>query len=573
MEHHTQKSDQRTAPHAQEAPHAEEPYTVRTGRTTTVHVPLRTLRSRSVAALAATALATPLLLASSATAGDGQGSGSRPGKEGDKLAKHLVQRTSGKGALKHLLALRAIAEASDGNRAAGSKGHDRSAKYAGALLKKAGYKVSYEKFEFTYRKTLAEKLSVLTPEQRDVPITLMTYTKSTPEGGLKAPVAAVPVDADGSSGCEAADYAGDGYQGKIALIERGACSFAQKQATAADAGAVGAVIYNNEEGDLNGTLGAPEAARIPTGGVSQANGKALAELVAKGGVSVNLEVREFQEQRSTSNVIAETKGGDPDNVVMLGAHLDSVPEGPGINDNGSGSAGILETALQLARADHKGKQSGHKGRHANKVRFALWSAEELGLLGAEDYVKRLPAAEREKISLYLNFDMIASPNYGIFAYDGDDSDGTGSGPGPEGSAKLEKDLTAFLKTRGLTTRGKDFDGRSDYGPFMDAGIPSGGTFTGAEGIKTAEEQKLWGGTAGAAYDGCYHQSCDGLKNISLRAFDANVKAIANAVGHYAWDTTGLPAASKPTASRPLSSANSPSEKGTSAPYKGPWLVR
>ncbi|WP_326689378.1 M28 family metallopeptidase [Streptomyces sp. NBC_01795] len=529
-----------------------------------MHVPLRTLRSRSVAALAATALAAPLLLASSATAG---GAGSHPGKEGDKLAAHLVQRTSGKGALKHLIALRAIAEASDGNRAAGSKGHDRSAKYAGALLKQAGYKVSYEKFEFTYRKTLAEKLSVLTPEQRDVPVTLMTYTKSTPEGGLKAPVAAVPVDTDGSSGCEAADYAGGDYQGKIALIERGTCSFAQKQATAADAGAAGAVIYNNVAGELNGTLGDPESARIPTGGVGQADGEALAELVAKGGVSVNLEVREFQEQRTTPNVIAETKGGDPDNVVMLGAHLDSVPEGPGINDNGSGSAGILETALQLAKADHKGK-------HANKVRFALWSAEELGLLGAEEYVKQLPAAEREKIALYLNFDMIASPNYGIFAYDGDDSDGTGSGPGPEGSAKLEKDLAAFLKTRGLATRGTDFDGRSDYGPFIDAGIPSGGTFTGAEGIKTAEEKRLWGGTAGAAYDSCYHQSCDGLKNISLRAFDANVKAIANAVGHYAWDTTGLPtAAPKPAASRPKSGTNSPSVKATSGPYKGPWLVR
>ena len=435
---------------------------------------------------------------------------------------------------------------------------------------------------FTFRKTLAEKLSVLTPEQRDIPLTLMTYTKSTPEGGLKAPVVAVPVDADGSSGCEAADYAGGDYRGKIALIERGACPFAQKQATAADAGAAGAVIYNNVAGALNGTLGDPEAARIPTGGISQADGKALAELAAKGGASVNLEVREFQEQRTTPNVIAETKGGDPDNVVMLGAHLDSVPEGPGINDNGSGSAGILETALQLAKADHQGKHP----HHANKVRFALWSAEELGLLGAEDYVTRLPASERKKIALYLNFDMIASPNYAAFVYDGDDSDGTGSGPGPEGSAKLEKDLAAFLKTRGLPTRGTDFDGRSDYGPFIAAGIPSGGTFTGAEGIKTAEEQKLWGGTAGAAYDGCYHQSCDGPKNISRRAFDANVKAIANAVGHYAWDTTGLPvSAPKPPASRPKAHAGAPWAKPgpgshsasnshtSSTPFKGPWLVR
>ncbi|GAA2611750.1 M28 family metallopeptidase [Streptomyces axinellae] len=557
-----------------------------------MHVPLRTLRSRSVAALAATALAAPLLLASTATAGESGHSGPRPGKgtgkEGDKLARHLVEHTSGKNALTHLTALHKIAEASGGNRSAGSQGHERSAEYAARLLKKAGYSVSYETFEFTFRKTLAEKLSVLTPEQRDIPLTLMTYTKSTPEGGLKAPLVAAPADADGSSGCEAADYAGGDYRGKIALIERGACSFTQKQAAAADAGAAGAVIYNNVAGALNGTLGAPEAARIPTGGISQADGKALAELAAKGGATVNLEVREFQEQRTTPNVIAETKGGDPDNVVMLGAHLDSVPEGPGINDNGSGSAGILEAALQFAKAGHQGTRShqAHRARPVNKVRFALWSAEELGLLGAEDYVGRLPAAERKKIALYLNFDMIASPNYGAFVYDGDDSDGTGSGPGPEGSAKLEKDLAAFLKTRGLTTRGTDFDGRSDYGPFIAAGIPSGGTFTGAEGIKTAEQQKLWGGRAGAAYDGCYHQSCDGMKNIDRRAFDAHVKAIANAVGHYAWDTTGLPAtAPKPPASRPKSHADAPgaatasdaynssSLNAGSGPYKGRWLVR
>ncbi|MBO8196486.1 M28 family peptidase [Streptomyces oryzae] len=536
---------------------------------------MHALRRRSVAALAATSLATPLLLASSTTAGaatDDHRAAQQPAKqpakqsakEADKLAKKLVRRTSGRGAMKHLKALSTIADHSDGNRGAGSKGHDRSARYAGALLKAAGYKVSYQKFEFTFRETLAEKLTVLAPDRRDVPLTLMTYTKSTPQGGIEAPVAAVPVDADGSNGCDAGDYAQGTYDGKIALIKRGGCTFAQKQASAADAGAAGAVIYNNEDGALNGTLGSPDAARIPTGGITQADGEALAEQAAKGEVTVNLEVREHQEQRTTDNVIAETRGGNPDNTVMLGAHLDSVPEGPGINDNGSGSAGILETALQLARADHQGK-------HANKVRFALWSAEELGLLGAEHYVEQLPAAERAKISLYLNFDMIASPNYGMFAYDGDDSDGTGAGPGPEGSATLEKDLADFLTSRGTPTRGTDFTGRSDYGPFIEAGIPAGGTFTGAEEIKTAEEQKLWGGTAGAAYDGCYHQACDTLKNIDARAFDLNVKAIANAVGHYAWDTSGLPRGTDRPA-RPSGNRLTASAPAT-GPYKGAYLIR
>ncbi|MEU5840075.1 M28 family metallopeptidase [Streptomyces diacarni] len=528
--------------------------------------------SNTVAAVAAAALAAPLLLASTpagATPHQPPRPHSRPhphsdaAKEGDKLARKLVHRTGAKGARRHLTALSALARVSDGNRGAGSRGHDRSAAYAGALLKAAGYKVAFQEFEFTFRETLAEKLTVLGTEQHDVPLTLMTYTKSTPEGGVEAPVAAVPVDADGSSGCDAADYAQGTFEGRIALIQRGSCSFAQKQAVAAEAGAVGAVIYNNEDGALNGTLGSPDDARIPTGGITRADGEALARQAGKGGVTVNLEVREFQEQRTTHNVLAETRGGDADHTVMLGAHLDSVPEGPGINDNGSGSAGVLEAALQLARADHK-------GRHANKVRFALWSAEELGLLGAEHYVEQLPEGEREEIALYLNFDMIASPNYGVFAYDGDDSDETGSGPGPKGSATLERDLVDFLATRGLPTRGTDFDGRSDYGPFIAAGIPSGGTFTGAEGVKTAEEQKLWGGTAGDAYDGCYHQACDTLDNIDMRAFDANVKAIANAVGHYAWDTSGLPdGTGRPADARTTAAPTGPAY----GPYKGARLFR
>lgn len=528
-----------------------------TGRTLTVHIPLRTLpqRRRAAAAFAAAALATPLLLAASATpaapaapaASSGTGRDGRdPADEGKKLARELVQRASAKGAMKHMRAFQAIADRNDGNRAAGNSGHELSAKYAGTLLKKAGYKVTYQDFEFTYVKTLAEKLKVLTPDARDVPVHLLTYTASTPEGGTEAAVAAVPEDGDGSSGCEAGDFAGGAYKGKIALIQRGTCDFAVKQANAADAGAVGALIYNNTDGELNGTLGDPDAGRVPTGGISQADGRALAAAAgkgAKGAARVNLEIREFQEKRMTPNVIAETHGGDPDNVVMLGAHLDSVSEGPGINDNASGSAGLLEAAVQLAKADrggtHGDKEKGDKEKHANKVRFALWTAEELGLVGSEHYVAGLSKEQRDDIALYLNFDMIASPNHALFVYDGDDSDGVGAGPGPEGSAQLEGSINEFMRSQGNEPRGTDFSGRSDYGPFIEAGIPSGGTFTGAEGIKSAKEQALWGGEAGVAYDKCYHQACDDLHNLSMKAFDANVDVIANAVGNYAWDTGSL----------------------------------
>ncbi len=490
---------------------------------------------RAIAAIAAAALATPLLLASAGPAT----AHPDPAHRAAKLAKKLVKRSSAENAHRHLERFQAIADSTGGHRAAGSLGYDASAAYVYKLLKKAGYEVAYDDFTFVYTETLAEKLSVVSPEARDIEVSAMTYTTSTPEGGITAPVAAAPVDENGTSGCDAADYAGQTFTGKIALVKRGGCTFAQKQATAADAGAVGAIIYNNTDGSLAGTLGAADAGRIPTGGITQEAGEALAAEAAEGEVTVSYEIRALQEERTTRNVIAETRGGRADRTVMLGAHLDSVAKGPGINDNGSGSAGLLEVALQLAKSHAK---------PANKVRFAWWSAEELGLQGAENYVADLTEAQREQIELYLNFDMIASPNYGLFVYDGDDSDAVGAGPGPEGSAQIERQITDFLDRRGTPHAGTDFTGRSDYGPFIEAGIPSGGTFTGAEGVKTEQQAELFGGQAGVAYDPCYHEACDDLSNISMEAFDVNIDVIANAVGTYAHDLRSLtePVESVPT---------------------------
>ncbi|GAA0826287.1 hypothetical protein GCM10009525_20480 [Streptosporangium amethystogenes subsp. fukuiense] len=220
------------------------------------------------------------------------------------------------------------------------------------------------------------------------------------------------------------------------------------------------------------------------------------------------------------NVIADWPGGDPNDILMVGAHLDSVTAGPGINDNGSGSAAILETALEVSR------QSLAPTKH---LRFAWWGAEELGLRGSQAYVNSLSATERAKVKGYYNFDMVGSPNAGYFIYDGDNSDGVGSGPGPAGSAQLEATLQAYFTSIGVATRGTDFDGRSDYGPFIAVGIPAGGTFTGAEGIKTSAQATLWGGTSGQAFDPCYHRACDTTTNISDTALNRNADAIAYAV--------------------------------------------
>jgi carboxypeptidase Q len=195
-------------------------------------------------------------------------------------------------------------------------------------------------------------------------------------------------------------------------------------------------------------------------------------------------------------------------------------KGPGINDNGSGSIGILEVALALTKFSVK-----------NAVRFSWWAAEEEGLLGAEAYVASLPQSELDKIRLYLNFDMIASPNFKYGIYDGD-----GSGfniSGPAGSAQAEHLFEKYFKEIAKKpTTPSQFDGRSDYGPFLDAGIACGGLDTGAEGIKTAAEAKLFGGTAGVAYDINYHGAGDTVDNLNRTALVTNTKAIAHAVGVY-----------------------------------------
>ncbi len=198
---------------------------------------------------------------------------------------------------------------------------------------------------------------------------------------------------------------------------------------------------------------------------------------------------------------------------MLGAHLDSVTEGTGMNDNASGSAALLEIALQL-----KGSQL------TNKARFGWFSAEELGLIGSTKYVEALSASEKARISAYVNAAMVSSPNYMLGVYDGDGSKFGQSGP--QGSAVIESMLHGFFAIQGLKSVVTELSGRSDYAAFSAAGVAVGGVFTGAEGKKLDEEAILFGGQAGEAYDRCYHQACDDLSNLSLEALEFNTHALA-----------------------------------------------
>ncbi|MCY0916640.1 M28 family metallopeptidase [Streptomyces sp. H27-G5] len=486
-------------------------------------------RRRSIpapAALAAVAVAASVLLTSTPANAHGPGQGA--------LAKELVEEVTARGAYRHLVRFQQIADANGGNRAAGTPGHAASAAYVHDTLKKAGYRVSYQDFDIFEAHTRTEKATVVGSGGRELATGAFTFTRSTPAGGLTAPLALARVDE--TPGCEAEDYAAGSFTGKIALVKRGACTFFEKEKAAVAAGAAGVIVYNHSgTTPVRGTFSSPAEGLVPSAGISLADGEALAASAAAGEVTVRLDLDQEHVKKTTRNVIAETRGGRSDRVVTVGAHLDSVPEGPGINDNGSGSAGLLEVALKLAEETRGGKG----GQPANKVRFAWWSAEELGLLGSEHYVASLTEKQRKDIALYLNFDMIASPNPAQFVYDGDDSDKTGAGAGPAGSAQIESLINGFLDRKGKPHEGSDFDGRSDYGPFIANGIPAGGTFTGAEGIKTPEQAKRYGGTAGAPYDPNYHGAGDTLKNVDLKAFDTNLDVIAHAVGTYAADLRSL----------------------------------
>ncbi|WP_030773640.1 M28 family metallopeptidase [Streptomyces sp. NRRL F-2664] len=207
------------------------------------------------------------------------------------------------------------------------------------------------------------------------------------------------------------------------------------------------------------------------------------------------------------NLIADWPGGDPNSVLMAGAHLDSVSSGAGINDNGSGSAAVLETALAVSRA----------GLQPTKhLRFGWWGAEELGLIGSKYYVNNLPATERAKFAGYLNFDMIGSPNPGYFVYDDDPT--------------IEQTFKNYYAGIGVPTEIEtEGDGRSDHASFKNVGIPVGGLFTGASNTKSSAQAQKWGGTAGQAFDRCYHSSCDNTANINDTALDRNSDAIAYAI--------------------------------------------
>ncbi|HYN30472.1 MAG TPA: M20/M25/M40 family metallo-hydrolase [Dermatophilaceae bacterium] len=430
------------------------------------------------------------------------------------------------GVTRHLEALQGIATANGGNRAAGNPGYEASGAYVERVLRSAGYTPRRQYFDFPYQAPAA--LRQVSPDATTYVTGSFTGTGA---GDVTSRVTPVDLSLTGArastSGCQAGDFAGF-PSGTIALVQRGGCTFADKVLNAQAAGASAVIIFNqgNDPSRLDlivGTL-APSSATIPVVGASFADGADLADPAG----TVARVTAAAPETRRTFNVIAETGSGRSDNVVMLGAHLDSVARGPGVNDNGSGSAAILETAVQLASVN----------KLNNRVRFAWWGAEELGLIGSTHYVDDLVANDAAALgdATYLNFDMVASPNYVIGVYDADESTYPAPVPVPPGSAETEDVFTDWFDSQGQPWVDTEFSGRSDYQAFIQAGVPASGLFTGADGTKTPAEVALFGGTAGITYDPSYHTAGDDLANVDPTALDVMSDAVAHATITLAQDT-------------------------------------
>ena len=416
----------------------------------------------------------------------------------------------------HLDDLLAIAQAHDGIRAAGTAGYDASVEYVAEVLAGAGYQVTRDEFTFPFfTETAPPAMVVGDGAFGEEDLHALIFSAS---GDLTASVATVALDdaghPTGSSGCRSSDWR-DFPAGSIALTGPGGCFTRDKVEHAITAGAAALVMANPAwpTGEVRRpTLLYPEGITIPALGASAEVGSAL-RVAAAAGTSVHLSVQTLVENRVTTNVIAELAGTGPggtaDEVVMVGGHLDSVLDGPGINDNGSGTMTIVELARQLAAL----------GRAPRTARFAFWSGEELGLYGSRSWVGRQSRDDLDRLVAYLNFDMVASPNYAREVYD--------SSTAVVAARDITAAFGAYFDAVGLTWQSEDLGGASDHAPFEDALVPTGGLFTGASEPKTDEQAALFGGRAGASLSPCYHLACDTLDEVN----DTTLDEMSDAAAH------------------------------------------
>ncbi len=439
------------------------------------------------------------------------------------LARELSGKVGVDGMYVHLRKLQEIADANGHSRAEGTPGYDASVDYVAQTLRDKGFDVQTPEYE---------RLGVTRPGKpelavsgREYPVDQASLLTPTPAGGLRA----ITLRPQKPAGCVAADYGTKKVTGAIAVVDDTGCSIVDKQNTAVAGGAVGLLVASGP-GSRKGlfTPGYYQGLKVPVAIIDKNADAALRGTDAP--VLLTLDAKASMVK--SRNVVAQTKTGDTHNVVMAGAHLDTVADSPGINDNGTGVAALLQTAAAL----------GGQPQVTNAVRFAFWGSEEAVLAGSTKYVAGLNRDELNDIALYLNFDMLGSPNAGFFTYDGDQS----GQPNPDvpantvpvGSAGVERTLAGYLNLAGIRPADMPLGRASDYSPFLDAGVPIGGTTTGAAQRKTEVQARLWGGTAGVAFDRNDHLPGDTVDNVNRDALAITGPGVAFAVGTYAQSIEG-----------------------------------
>ena len=463
----------------------------------------------------------------------------RAAQDPNQVSRKLREGVTAQGITQHLQALQDIATANGNTRASGTPGFAASRDYVAGRLEAAGLDVSLQQFDFDfYRQTGPASFSRTSDDPDTVfaegeDFNVLDYSGN---GTATGAVQAVDVNfADPStitSGCEDTDF--DGFaEGNVALLQRGTCTFGEKVTNAQEAGAVAAIVLNQGNGGPDrtdlfaGTLGAP--ATIPAISVSFPFGQELS--------TAGTTVSDYDADRV----------GDASDVERHRRRRAEEREQGGQDRRGRRAPGLRRRGPghQRQRLGHRHDPRDRRGvvraQGAGEPRaLRVLGRRGVGPLGSEHYVASLSEAELAKIGLNLNFDMLASPNFVRFVYDGDGS-ATPEDPddaGPEGSADIEQTFLSYFGSQGLATDPTPFDGRSDYGPFIAVGIPAGGLFSGAEGIKTAAQAATYGGVAGAAYDGCYHQACDTIANINSTGLDQLADGAAHATAVYAYAKSG-----------------------------------
>ena len=473
-------------------------------------------RRRRHLGLAAAAIAAVLL----------GGCSSAPAPAGDP-ARELAAAVTVDGMFVHLRKLQEIADANDRSRADGTPGYDASVDYVAQTLRNKGFDVTTPEFE---RLAVASPgKPTLTAGGHGYRVDQASLLTPTPKGGLRA----VTLRPQKSSGCAAADYGTKTMTNAIAVVDDTGCSIVDKQNTAVAEGALGVLVVSKPgaNGSPRGlfTPGYYRALTVPVAVIDADADAALRRTEAPVQLTLDAEAAMVKSR----NVLAQTKTGDPHNVVVAGAHLDSVAKSPGINDDGTGVAALLATAAAL----------GGRPQITNAVRFGFWGAEESVLAGSTKYVGALDRDQLNDIALYLNFDSLGSPNAGFFTYDGDQSGQANpdlpADTVPVGSAGIERTLAGYLNLAGIRPADMPLGKASDYSPFLDAGVPIGGTTTGAAQRKTAPQARLWGGTAGAAFDRNYHLPGDTVDNVNRDALAVMGPGVAFAVGTYARSIEGV----------------------------------